>query len=39
LVAGLSVAYYAKPKVRGQAMIQINEGGMDELLGHFQTSL
>lgn len=34
-VAGLSVAYHAKPKVREQAMIQINEGGMDELLGHF----
>ncbi len=35
-VAGLSVAYHAKPKVREQAMIQINEGGMDGLLGHFQ---
>ncbi len=34
-VAGLSVAYHAKPKVREQAMIQINDGGMDELLGHF----
>ena len=34
-VAGLSVAYHAKPKVREQAMIQINEGGMDELLKHF----
>ena len=34
-VAGLSVAYYAKPKVREQAMIAIVEGGMDELLGHF----
>ncbi len=34
-VAGLSVAYHAKPKVREQAMIQINEGGMDELLVHF----
>ena len=34
-VAGLSVAYHAKPKVREQAMIQINEGGMDELLRHF----
>jgi phosphoserine phosphatase len=34
-VAGLSVAYHAKPKVREQAMIQINEGGMDELLTHF----
>jgi len=35
-VAGLSVAYHAKPKVREQAMIQINEGGMDELLKKFQ---
>ena len=34
-VAGLSVAYHAKPKVREQAMVQINEGGMDELLSHF----
>jgi phosphoserine phosphatase len=34
-VAGLSVAYHAKPKVREQAMIQINDGGMDELLAHF----
>lgn len=34
-VAGLSVAYHAKPKVRAQAMIQINVGGMDELLAHF----
>lgn len=31
-VAGLSVAYHAKPKVREAAMIAINEGGMDELL-------
>jgi phosphoserine phosphatase len=30
--AGLSVAYHAKPKVRGQAMVQINEGGLDRLL-------
>jgi phosphoserine phosphatase len=35
-VAGLSVAYHAKPKVREQAMVQINEGGMDELLKRFQ---
>jgi phosphoserine phosphatase len=34
-VAGLSVAYHAKPKVREQAMVQINESGMDELLKHF----
>ncbi len=31
-VAGLSVAYHAKPKVREQAMIAINEGGLDRLL-------
>ena len=29
---GLSVAYHAKPKVREQAMIAINEGGLDRLL-------
>lgn len=34
-VAGLSVAYHAKPKVREQAMVRINVGGMDELLKHF----
>ena len=27
--AGLSVAYHAKPKVREQAMVAINEGGLD----------
>ncbi len=31
-VAGLSVAYHAKPQVREQAMISINEGGLDRLL-------
>ena len=31
--AGLSVAYHAKPKVREQAMVAINEGGLDRLLG------
>lgn len=31
-VAGLSVAYHAKPRVREQAMVAINEGGMDRLL-------
>jgi phosphoserine phosphatase len=31
-VAGLSVAYQAKPKVRAQAMVAINEGGLDRLL-------
>lgn len=29
---GLSVAYQAKPKVRAQAMVAINEGGLDRLL-------
>lgn len=31
-VAGLSVAYHAKPKVRAQAQVAINEGGLDRLL-------
>ncbi len=31
-VSGLSVAYHAKPKVREQAMIAINEGGLDRVL-------
>ena len=31
-VAGLSVAYHAKPKVREQAMVAINSGGLDRLL-------
>ena len=30
--AGLSVAYRAKPQVRAQAMVAINEGGLDRLL-------
>ncbi|MBX9961212.1 MAG: phosphoserine phosphatase SerB [Burkholderiaceae bacterium] len=30
--AGLSVAYHAKPKVREQAMVAINKGGLDRLL-------
>ena len=30
--AGLSVAYHAKPKVRAQAMVAINEGGLNRLL-------
>jgi phosphoserine phosphatase len=34
-VAGLSVAYHAKPKVREQAMVAINEGGLDRLLSLF----
>ena len=31
-VAGLSVAYHAKPKVREQAMVAINTGGLDRVL-------
>jgi phosphoserine phosphatase len=31
-VAGLSVAYHAKPKVREHAMVSINTGGLDRLL-------
>jgi len=31
-VAGLSVAYHAKPAVRERAMVAINEGGLDRLL-------
>ena len=31
-VAGLSVAYQAKPAVREQAMVAINSGGLDRLL-------
>ena len=34
-VAGLSVAYHAKPAVRAQAMVAINEGGLDQLLSVF----
>lgn len=30
--AGLSVAFHAKPQVRAQAMVAINEGGLDRLL-------
>jgi len=30
--AGRSVAYHAKPAVRAQAMVAINEGGLDRLL-------
>ena len=31
-VAGLSVAYHAKPRVRAEAKVCINEGGLDRLL-------
>jgi phosphoserine phosphatase len=34
-VAGLSVAYHAKPKVREQAMLAIEDGGLDRLLEVF----
>ena len=30
--AGLSVAFHAKPKVRAQAMVAINDGALDRLL-------
>ena len=35
-VAGLSVAYHAKPKVREQAMVAIDKGGLDRLLEVFE---
>ena len=39
-IAGLSVAFQAKPKVREQAMVAINTGGLDRLLELMaQTSL
>jgi phosphoserine phosphatase len=34
-VAGLSVAYHAKPRVREQAMVAIEDGGLDRLLELF----
>lgn len=34
--AGLSVAYHAKPKVREQAMVAIDSGGLDRLLEVFK---
>jgi phosphoserine phosphatase len=34
--AGLSVAYHAKPKVREQAQVAINAGGLDRLLELFR---
>jgi len=34
-VAGLSVAYHAKPRVRASAMVAINTGGLDRLLEVF----
>jgi phosphoserine phosphatase len=35
-VAGLSVAYHAKPAVRAQAMVAIESGGLDRLLELFE---
>ena len=37
-VAGLSVAYHAKPTVRAQAMVSIESGGLDRLLEVLQTT-
>ena len=34
-VAGLSVAYHAKPKVRDAAHVAIDQGGLDRLLELF----
>ena len=31
-IAGLSVAYHAKPAVRAQAMVAIDAGGLERLL-------
>ena len=36
--AGLSVAYHAKPKVREQAMVAIDSGGLDRLLQVLRTN-
>lgn len=36
-VAGLSVAYHAKPTVRAEAMVSIDEGGLDRLLAVFSS--
>ncbi|MDR2153959.1 MAG: phosphoserine phosphatase SerB [Burkholderiaceae bacterium] len=35
-VAGLSVAYHAKPKVRAEAQVAINTGGLERLLEVFE---
>ena len=32
VAAGLSFAYHAKPRVREQAMVAINSGGLNRLL-------
>jgi phosphoserine phosphatase len=36
--AGLSVAFHAKPRVREQAMVAINAGGLDQLLSLMQAN-
>jgi phosphoserine phosphatase len=36
-VAGMSVAYHAKPAVRAQAMVAINQGGLNRLLELFES--
>lgn len=38
-IAGLSVAYHAKPTVREQAMVSIEAGGLDRLLEVFTPSI
>jgi phosphoserine phosphatase len=38
-IAGLSVAYRAKPAVRAEATLAIDTAGLDDLLGHFDESL
>jgi phosphoserine phosphatase len=37
-IAGLSVAYHAKPAVREQAHVAINSGGLDRLLALIRAS-
>ena len=37
-IAGLSVAYHAKPAVRAKAMVAINAGGLERLLEVLQTA-
>ena len=37
-VAGLSVAFHAKPAVRERAMVAIDRGGLDRLLGLFESA-
>jgi len=37
-VAGLSVAYRTKPRVRERAMVSIDQGGLDRLLALFEAT-